>query len=252
MLQSFRSAPVCLVITICWAVLLRSPLGAATATCFALPDGTSCTGALGNSEDFIKLPFTVAGSVPATVSIQTYGFGGGISGAGTAIPAGGFDALVAIFSSAPEIVVQGAFSNPVASVPGSTQYFQGCPPAGLRAAGSELVCGDSQLSATLLPGTYELVLSDANYIPFAVSPGPPVSTALADGFADLTSGVFDTCTSNGNCLSNTADFAVDIRVGTASAAPEPSTLASTVLAAIALMFGFLWTRILNKKRIEYR
>ena len=62
-----------------------------------------------------------------------------------------------------------------------------------------------------MPGTYVLLLSDAYYMPFAFNPGPPASFLLSDGFADLTGGAFQTCTSSGECRTDSGNFAVDIR-----------------------------------------
>jgi hypothetical protein len=54
-------------------------------------------GKLGTPEDFFLEPFTVSGGWASTITIQRFGFGGGTNAAGTAIPAGGFDSLVALF-----------------------------------------------------------------------------------------------------------------------------------------------------------
>jgi hypothetical protein len=97
------------------------------------------------------------------------------------------------------------------------------------------------------------VLSDANYIPFAVNPGPPDSTLLSDGFADLTGGVFQTCnmTSDGTfCITPTGNFAVDIveqsgsdltgvhadivHHSADSAVPEPASAALALICLAAL------------------
>jgi hypothetical protein len=91
--------------------------------------------------------------------------------------------------------------------------------------GGSPVCGDNTLTANLLPGIYTLVLSDANYLPFAVSQGPPASSLLSDGFADLSGGVFQTCNSSGACLSDiNGSFAVDITGIPLVATPEPASL----------------------------
>jgi hypothetical protein len=186
----------------------------------------SCVGSLDTPEDFFEESFTVTAPRISSITIQTYGFGGGTNAEGASIPAGGFDSLVALFSNAPEEVLTDAAGTPVASVSGTTQFFPGCPPAGTISIGSASICGDNQLVITLPPGSYSLVLSDANYIPFAVSPGPPLSSALADGFADLSGGVFETCTTDGACVQDTGNFAVDI-LGLSSPTaptPEPATI----------------------------
>jgi hypothetical protein len=184
----------------------------------------SCTGTADTPEDFFLKSFTVSGSSPQAITIQTFGFGGGTNAAGNVISPGGFDSLVALFSSAPETILT-AGGNPIASVPGSTQFFPGCPPAGTVLIGGSAICGDNKLTATLSPGTYTLLLSDANFVAFAVSPGPPISSLLSDGFADLSGGIFQTCTSSGACITPNGHFAVDISGVPVSTVPEPTTLA---------------------------
>jgi hypothetical protein len=183
----------------------------------------SCTGNADTPEDFFLKSFTISGIGSQAITIQTFGFGGGTNAAGNVIPAGGFDSLVALFTSPPETILTSG-GNPIASVPGSTQFFPGCPPAGTVLIGGSPICGDNKLTATLSPGTYTLLLSDANYIPFAVSPGPPTSSRLSDGFADLSGGVFQTCTNTGACITTNGHFAVDISGVPATIVPEPSTL----------------------------
>jgi hypothetical protein len=213
---------------LCFAVLPARLAEADTiSTCTALVGALSCTGTLDTPEDVFLETFTLAGA--ATVTVQTYGFGGGTNAAGGAILPGGFDSLVALFSGPPltaSILTDGG-GNPIASVPGTSQFYSGCPPSGNVTIGGIPECGDSTLVATLAAGTYTLLLSDANYLPFAVSPGPPLSTLLSDGFSDLSGGVFATCNSTGACLDPppNGSFAVDITGLPAAPVPEPSALA---------------------------
>jgi MYXO-CTERM domain-containing protein len=176
----------------------------------------SSTGTLDTPEDYFVEVFTL--SATSNVEIDTWSFGGGTNAAGTVIPAGGFDPSIALFSgdvaSASIFTVSG---NPAADADTLGGYVGNCPPAGMVTIGTgagSSVCGDDTLSLPGLPaGTYTLVLSDANNIPYAVDPGPPVSSLLSDGFGDLTGGVFQTCnmTSDGTfCITPTANFAVDI------------------------------------------
>lgn len=194
----------------------------------AASGATSCTGTLDAPTHFVEKTFTIPGQTAINVTIQTYGFGGGVNANGGIVAGGGFDSLIAIFSAAPETIVVDGAGNPLASVPGSTQFFPGCGPARTVAIGTDTVCGDSTLTVPLAPGKYNLVLSDAGYIPYAVSPGPPISSALSDGFADLTGGVFQTCSTMGACISDTGSLAVDILGVPRTAVPEPSS---------ALLFG---------------
>jgi hypothetical protein len=225
-------------LAIAW-LLLAAPANAdLVSSCTTTVSGTvSCTGMLDTPEDVFEKSFTVTGAGASIITIQTFGFGGGTNAAGNGIALGGFDSMVALFSGLPAtaaILTDGA-GNPIASVPGSTQFFAGCPPAGMVSIGGSPVCGDNTLTASLLPGIYTLVLSDANYLPFAVSPGPPTSSLLSDGFADLSGGVFQTCNSSGACLSDiNGNFAVDITGIPLVATPEPRSLVllAGILAAL--------------------
>jgi hypothetical protein len=236
------------VIPLLLAILLLGP------ACYAGTVSLSSTGTLGTPEDVYEQVFTL--SAAANLEIQTWSFGGGTNAAGAAIPAGGFDPLVALFSgpveSASIYLVAG---NPAADADTFATYTGNCPPAGTVAIGTgagSVVCGDDALTVTGVPaGTYTLLLSDANYIPYAVNPGPPDSSLLSDGFADLTAGVFQTCntTSDGTttCITPTSDYAVDIvdltgadlGTGTGSgtgsgAVPEPAVGALTLIGLAAL------------------
>jgi hypothetical protein len=218
-------------------VFVRPSAANTISSCVTTVSGAaSCTGSLDTPEDIFLKSFTVSGSTPQAITIQTFGFGGGTNAAGSVISAGGFDSLVALFSASPETILTDGGGNPVASVPGSTQFFLGCPPAGTVLIGGSAICGDSRLTTTLSPGTYEVLLTDANYVPFAVSPGPPISSLLSDGFADLSAGVFQTCTDSGACITPNGHFAVDISGFPVSTVPEPGTLALLISGLGILVF----------------
>ena len=200
--------------------------------CPALADVFSYQGSLGSSTDTFQLNFTL--SVPFNVTIQTYGFGGGVNGAGTTIAPGGFDPLIALFDGTGTII--DGTSDTLLNY--YTTPFFGCPPAGMVTIGTGVgadVCGDIFMSFNLGPGSYSLVLADANYQPNAlIMPG---ASTLADGFTDFTGGSFDTCnlTSNGTtCVTRTADWAFDI----ALPVPEPASW-SMLAGAVVLVF---WRR----------
>ena len=222
---------ICLSVAACAVCARATPVNCVSASGGA----TSCTGALSDPTQFFEKAFTVSGQAAVNVTIQTYGFGGGLNANGDLVAPGGFDALVAIFSAAPETILVDGGGNPLASVPGSAQFFPGCGPAGTVAIGTDTACGDSALTVSLSPGNYNLVLSDAGYIPYAVSLGPPTSSALSDGFADLTGGVFQTCSSAGACISDTGNFAVDILGLPPAPAPEPSSVILVGAALTALL-----------------
>ena len=205
----------------------------------------SFTGSLATPEDVFEQTFTVGSTT--NLIIRTWGFGGGTNAAGAVIPAGGFDPLIALFSgpvsTASIFTIAG---NPAASADTLSLFSPNCPPAGTVAIGTgtgNIVCGDDRIQITgLVAGTYTLLLSDANYVPFAVNPGPPTSTLLSDGFGDLTGGVFQTCnfTSDGQfCITPTNNYAVDI-VGSADSRlslPEPGTFGflAAGIAALAVI-----------------
>ena len=215
---------------ILWTLCLLAP-----ATLSA--ESVSYTGTLATPESVFSTTFT-AGTGPVT--IQTWGFGGGTNAAGAGINAGGFDPLITLFrgTSATAPIVTDGSGNPLANgdvlsnAPWS--YVGNCPPAGTRDIGSSTDCGDVFLQATLAPGSYTLVLSDAAYLPFAIFD----DGTLDEGFVDLTPGDFQTCDPNSNaCITTNGNYAVDI-LGTQaapSATPDPSTvsLLSIGLAAIA-------------------
>jgi hypothetical protein len=204
-------------------------------------------GTLATSEDIFTQTFVIGAT--QNIEIRTWGFGGGTV-LGNVIPAGGFDPLVALYSgdaSTASIITVGG--NAAADADTFSTFTGNCPPAGFVTIGTgsgSSICGDDLLEVVgLAAGTYTLYLSDANYIPFSVNPGPPVSSALSDGFGDLTGGVFQTCntTSDGtSCITPTSNFAVEI-LGSAEgirgplAVPEPGawTLMAAGLAAFAAM-----------------
>jgi hypothetical protein len=111
-------------------------------TCTTTGSGvTSCTGSLASPEDFFLEPFTVSGAGPSTITIQTFGFGGGTHAAGNVTSPGGFDSLVALFSDPSETILTDGSGNSIASVPGTTQFFSGCPPAGTVLIGGSPISG---------------------------------------------------------------------------------------------------------------
>lgn len=195
----------------------------------------SYTGTLSTPEDVFEQTFSL--NATSNVEIATWGFGGGTNAAGTAIPSGGFDPLVALFSgSGPSatILTDGsgdplADSDTLSNPPFS--FVGNCPPAGTVAIGIDNDCGDDLLQYTLSAGTYTLLLSDADYTPNAVYD----NGTLSEGFTDFTGGVFQTCDTDGSCITPDGNYAVDI-VSTAltASAPEPITLPLFLMGLAAL------------------
>jgi len=207
------------------AVLLFLSLAAAHGTS---ANAVSYTGTLSNSTDVFSLVFTVGGAGSQTVSIQTWGFGGGLNAAGQAIPAGGFDPFIGLFLStgSSATILTDGIGDPfgTSDVLSNFASFAGCPPGGTVDIGGA-VCGDITMSLSLLPGTYTLVLSDGANIANAVFD----NGTLGEGFTDFTGGAFQTCNgvdANGNpvCVTDTANWAFDLTMGGTAPTPEPASL----------------------------
>jgi len=190
-------------------------------------------GAFGNGNAFQSGRYLYPGDQPAagSVTLQTYGFGGGTNAAGTAIPSGGFDPFVGLFSGTGSPAV---FINGDSDV--TTNYTPGCPPAGLVTIGSVPgQCGDVNLQFTgLTPGTYTALLTDGENIPNALF--EPPGGLLGDGFTDLSGGVFQTCVDANDCNNDTANWALDITEpgGSAPSVPEPGAFG---LAGLGLLLA---------------
>jgi hypothetical protein len=216
------------------------------AVCVTTGGEVSATGTFAVPQDVFLDTFTLPGS--AAVTVQTFGFGGGINAAGSVIPSGGFDSFVGLFSGPPtsaSILMNGGTS--IASAPGTTQFFPGCPPAGTVAIGTEQICGDNRLTATLAAGSYTLLLSDADYQPNAFNPGDasPQDLTSPSSYGDLTGGVFQTCNEQGVCITPNGNFAVDLLFASPSLVPEPGTLLLLGFALAAL----IWKRKPREKPI---
>lgn len=202
---------------------------------------TSYTGTFATPEDVLTQVINVA--VDGTVTLQTYGFGGGLNSVGASIPAGGFDSFVALFSGTGDGATLIDGTSDALSNYGPT--VAGCPPAGLVTIGSiPGQCGDVRMSFTVTSGTYTVLLSDGLYIPNAIF---GAGTTLGDGFSDLTGSIFQTCVDASNCNNDTGNWALDITSldTTASSAPEPSTygLVALMLSAFVLCTPVLKNRL---------
>lgn len=173
-----------------------------------------------DSSDSFLLSLTLG--TASSVTLQTYGFGGGKNAAGTTIAPGGTDPFVGLFSGT---------GNGAVFINGTsldlTNYAPGCPPAKTLSDFGDTTCGDVRLTFdNLAAGTYTVLLSDGQYIPnAAVGAG----TTLGDGALDLTGGVFcnaeDVSTST-PCPNASGAWALDVTESPlTTAAPEPASLA---------------------------
>jgi len=78
--------------------LLALPALANASSCVTTAsEAISCTGSLSSSQDTFMDTFTVSGG-GTTVTLQTYGFGGGTNAAGQVILPAGTDPFLAVFS----------------------------------------------------------------------------------------------------------------------------------------------------------
>jgi len=204
----------------CFVLTAMLALGASAARA---DSSSSFVGTLASPEDF----FSVTVSIPSDtdVTLQTYGFGGGINQAGTVIAPGGTDPFVGLFlgTGAGATFINGTSLD-------LTNYssFIGCPPANSVSNFGGTTCGDvTMLFPSLAAGTYTVLLSDGQFIPnAAVGAG----TTLGDGFSDLTGGQFCNIAdfTNGvetDCPNTSGAYALDITTNSSSpTVPEPSSL----------------------------
>jgi hypothetical protein len=197
-------------------------------TVVAFADTVSYTGILSSPEDTWETNATL--STAGTLTLQTWGFGGGTNAAGTVIPAGGFDPFVGVFDSSGNLI-QGT-----SDVLSNYTSFPGCPPAGLVTIGSVPGnCGDITMSLPLAAGTYTVLLADAENIPNAIFDSPSYGN-LSEGFTDLTGGAFQTCADLTDCNNDTANWALDVNTPpSVTATPEPGALVVCGLGWMAMV-----------------
>jgi hypothetical protein len=205
----------------------------------------SYTGTLATPETDEAFTFTLTSS--SIVTFQTWGFGGGVNAAGQTIAAGGFDPLISLFAgSGPNInIMTDGIGDPLADADNLLNspwsYVGNCPPAGTVNIGGNNDCGDDYMQTGLSAGAYTLILTDANYIPFAVYD----NGNLNEGFSDLTNGLFQTCDAGSNtCITPNGNYAVDI-VSSGLATPEPATL-PLLGAGLAALAAF---KLKNRRRV---
>ena len=229
---------------------------------FAAPNAFADTtksfvGTLATPESTFETTLTLPSA--ETVTLQTYGFGGGTNGNDAVISPGGTDPFLAIFDSTGSILTDG-LGNPYGTSLdlGNYSSFVGCGPANTVSDFGDTTCGDITMDVgSLAAGTYTIVLSDGQYIANAVFD----NGTLGEGFTDLTGGAFcdivDTttgtpCPANSPTLANPAgngNYALDvITSGSSTTGPPPPTPEPGTI----LMFGAGLTAIAFRHRSSSR
>jgi hypothetical protein len=228
--------------------LLLAILVFALAPSAILADSVSYTGILSSPSDVIEQTFTLLS--PATIGLQTWGFGGGTNAAGTVISPGGTAPFLAIFfgtGSSATILTDG-LGNPYGTSVGLSNYdppFVGCPPAGAPVIGGSPQCADIKMTLpSLAAGTYTVVLSDGEYQANAVFD----NGTLGEGFSDFTGGVFCNVAFDGvDCPNTSGAYAFDITGLSGAAVPEPA-FAGVLLATVLLGATVVTNSFRKKKR----
>lgn len=198
---------------VCVLIALASPLASAASFSFA--------GSF-EADDSVQLfRFTLAST--SDITLRTYSYAGGINGAGTAIPRGGFDPILSLFDSAGVFINENddGYSNvPADSITG--QHF------------------DSYIFTTLATGTYTVSITQYDNFASGLNLSNGFSKA---GNSNFTSGEFH-C-SNGKFCDATGDnrtsnWEFDVQ-GVASAivvnTPEPGTTALLGIGMLLIVVG---------------
>lgn len=169
----------------------------------------SYQGSFSDADQIFLLEISI--DTPSSLSIQGFGYGGGVNGSAMNIQAGGFDTVISFFlgsgGSAPLI----EFNDDGVCPPGSFDGVTGG-------------CLDSSLRRDLvLPGTYTIALS--------TSFNAPIGLTLGDGFSGGGS-FFDVFGDN-----RTGNYAFDLATNSLQAIPEPGSLWLIVVALATLVFA---------------
>jgi hypothetical protein len=203
---------------------------ASTATTTFFAGGASYTGMLNDTGDSYAVSLNLTNTT--NVSIQTWGFGGGVNGAGQTITPGGFVEAITLWQGTGS---SATFLDLFAANQTDYSNYMGCGPAGERTFPlGDQQCGDDKvLNLPLAAGDYTIVVSDSNGLL-----GFP-ETTLGDGFG-VPASEFYGCSpnnvtdANGNdndCFESASNnglngnFAFDVTLqSNAPPVPEPGTV----------------------------
>jgi hypothetical protein len=208
--------------------LLRACLVTAFAVSAVHANNFSFTGSFITDDEVQLFSFTLADT--ATVTFQTYGYGGGFNAAGTAIPTDGFESVLTWFGS------DGSYLG--------DSLFNGCGSGNTY----DSACLDAYAQASLGPGTYTLALTQSgnNANSEAGFPGDLSYGFSEQGLGDYTPSTTDDPDCSAFCgtlgTQENGNWAVDILNATSavavSATPEPATFLPAgfglFLAALAM------------------
>ncbi len=177
--------------------------------------GSGCTLGASNSDgDYAQWAAVVDSfTVSSTSAMEaiTFGYGGGVNGAGTTIAQGGFESYLSLFDSSGDFL--------------ASTYFATTCPAGANTNTDSGQCFDVSLDGgTLAPGSYQIAISAYENMSSAENLG---AGTLADGFTGL-----------GNLATGEdLHYAFDVVLSSTTPVPEPSAgwmLGGVMLAVIGL------------------
>jgi hypothetical protein len=184
----------------------------------------SYTGVFTGDGDVQLFSFTIPSA--NTVTIQSFSFAGGVNGAGTTIPGGGFSPDIWLFDPTGTLLLADSPESPHHAAPGD------CGPRGIDAATG--FCWDAYSSALLPAGSYTLALTqDGNDLADGFS--------LAGGFTEQGIANYTDVNSLGGMFylpdgvtARDGNWALDISGLPATTIPEPNT-SIAVLALVSLL-----------------